>query len=62
MDKSEKIELDLLTQRAVSMWGAERAEMIRPAIQAIAAAIVHIHGNLPDMEKVPVFYENGGPA
>ncbi len=62
MDKSEKIELDLLTQWAVSIWGAERAEMIRPAIQAMAAAIVHIHGNLPDMETEPVFYENGGPA
>ena len=62
MDKSEKIELDLLTQRAVSMWGAERAEMIRPAIQAMAAAIIHIHGNLPDMEKEPVFYENSGPT
>ena len=62
MDKSEKIELDLLTQRAVSIWGAERAEMIRPAIQTMAAAIVHIHSNLPDMERQPVFYENGRPA
>ncbi len=45
-----------LKQRAIELWGRQRAEAIGPTIEQTAANIWRISQHLPDEQEEPAFY------
>ena len=50
------ITFEKLYQKAVEMWGKERAEADRQNLQQKAAALKTISENLPERDQQPAFY------
>ena len=56
MDEATEAAFDYLMERAVALWGRERAEVIRESVEGIAEVVVRLRRETPGEEEDPAFY------
>ena len=56
MDEATEAEFEYLMERAVALWGRDRAEVIRESVEGIAGVVVRLRRETADEEEDPAFY------
>ena len=55
-DSSREAALQDMREKAVKLWGPERASLLEPSLKHMADYLGQLDENLPDREEEPAFF------